>query len=535
MLFDCLKLVSVITLSAFVVACGGGGGGGSSDSGGPVAPPAPTPPVEPPPEPTPDVFQISGTITASGSQAVDSDTNDPASLAISNNSISSAQFISNPVTLGGYVNQPGSGAAGRSRLSGDTDDYFLVELLAGQRITMIVADFLQADADLYLFDTDGRILDFSIETGEVETLTVPADGSYIINAFAFSGGTNYNLVVGDEVGAASHSAADYEIVPFQSVMKYRQPVTGKHSKRDALRSKLQTMGILTAAGGPGRANLMAIKRARFGEAEYLAQADTAADKLAQIEDEQLRAKAQTLMAIKRLQQDPEVEFAEPNYKLRTMATPNDEAFPFQWHYPLIDLPQAWDTTIGSEQVIVAIVDTGILSNHPDLQGQFVNGYDFVRNIGNARDGDGIDPDPEDPLTGGIAFRGGSHGTHVGGTVAAAGNNGIGIAGIAYGSRIMPMRALGADGSGTSYDVEQAVRFAAGLPNDSGTVPAQTASVINLSLGGAPFSQASQNLYQQVYERGVILVAAAGNENSAVPSYPAAYNGVISVAAVDAQR
>ncbi|MEM8660280.1 MAG: S8 family peptidase [Pseudomonadota bacterium] len=520
-------------MSAFVVACGGGGGGGG-DTGGPVAAPTPTPPTEPPPAPTPDVFQISGIVTASGSQAVDSDTNDPAGVAVSNDSISSAQFISNPVTLGGYVNQPGSGAAGRSRFSGDTDDYFRVELLAGQRITMLVTDFLQADADLYLLDTAGRILDFSIETGEVETLTVPTDGSYVINVFAFSGGTNYILAVGDQAAAASRSAADFEIVPFQSVVKYRQSVSDNQSKRDTLRSKLQTMGILTAAGGPDRANLMAIKRARRGEAEYLAQAGTAADKLAQIENEQLRAKAQTLLAIKLLQQDPAVEFAEPNYKVRAMATPNDEGYPLQWHYPLIDLPQAWDTTTGSEQAIVAVVDTGILSGHPDLQGQLVNGYDFVRDIGNARDGNGIDPNPEDPVSGGIAARG-SHGTHVGGTVAAAGNNSIGVAGVAYGSRIMPMRALGSDQSGTSYDIEQAVRYAAGLPNDSGTVPTQSASVINLSLGGGFFSQASQNLYQQVYESGVVLVAAAGNEASRSPSYPAAYNGVISVGAVDALR
>ncbi|MEM8561059.1 MAG: S8 family peptidase [Pseudomonadota bacterium] len=533
-----LRQVSLITISAALIACGGGGGGSGSSSVEtpvPVPAPDPAPPPEPPSPPTPELFQISGTITASSGQAVDSDTNDPASLAISNDSIATAQFISNPVTLGGYVNQPGSGAAGQSQISGDTDDYFRVDLLEGQRITMVVAEFQQADADLFLLDTEGRILDFSIETGEVETLTAPADGSYIINTFAFSGGTNYILAVGNQTGALSRGVADLEIVPFQSVVKYRQTDSEEPSKRDALRSKLQTMGILTAAGGPGRANLMAIKRAQFGDAEYLAQAGSAAEKLVRIEDKELRARAQTLLAIKNLRQDPAVEFAEPNYRVRAMATPNDELYPFQWHYSLIDLPQAWDTTTGSEQAIIAVVDTGILSGHPDLQGQLVGGYDFVRDLSNARDGDGIDPNPEDPLSGGIVTRGGSHGTHVGGTVAAAGNNGIGVVGVAYGSRIMPMRALGSDQSGTSYDIEQAVRFAAGLANDSGTVPAQAASVINLSLGGAGFSQASQNLYQQVYESGVVLVAAAGNEASTAPSYPAAYSGVISVGAVDALR
>jgi serine protease len=100
---------------------------------------------------------------------------------------------------------------------------------------------------------------------------------------------------------------------------------------------------------------------------------------------------------------------------------------------------------------------------------------------------------------------------------------------------MPVRALGAGGAGTSYDVSQAIRFAAGLPNDSGTVPLQAADIINLSLGGGPFSQASQDLFDQVRAAGVMVVAAAGNEASSLPAYPASYNGVISVSAVDAQR
>ena len=79
---------------------------------------------------------------------------------------STAQAIGNPLTLGGYANQPGSGAPGRSLDGGDTDDFFRVELLAGQRVTMLVADYAEADADLYLYDLQGNVLDFSLETGE---------------------------------------------------------------------------------------------------------------------------------------------------------------------------------------------------------------------------------------------------------------------------------------------------------------------------------------------------------------------------------
>jgi serine protease len=186
-------------------------------------------------------------------------------------------------------------------------------------------------------------------------------------------------------------------------------------------------------------------------------------------------------------------------------------------------------------VVVAVVDTGVLSSHPDLAGQLVDGYDFVRDKDSAGDGDGIDPNPEDP---GSSFAGGSgsfHGTHTSGTVAARGNNRIGVAGSAYSSRVMPLRALGADGSGTSYDVNQAIRYAAGLVNDSATLPQKAADIINLSLGGGPFSQSDQELFNEVREAGVMVVAAAGNEASSVPGYPASYTHVISVSAVDAQR
>jgi serine protease len=186
-------------------------------------------------------------------------------------------------------------------------------------------------------------------------------------------------------------------------------------------------------------------------------------------------------------------------------------------------------------VIVAVVDTGILSRHPDLSGQLVAGYDFVRDFTSAGDGDGIDPDPEDPGNRSDPGASSYHGTHVAGTIAAAGDNGTGVAGVAWVTRIMALRALDGSGGGTSYDVNQAIRFAAALPNDSGTVPDQPADIINLSLGGAAFSQIDQDLVDQVRAAGIQVVAAAGNGATSLPAYPASYDGVISVSAVDAQR
>ena len=156
--------------------------------------------------------QVSGVIVPATGHQRDGDTNDPGNVLTSNNFVDEAQAISNPTTLGGYVNQPGTGAEGNSSLLGDPDDYFQVELLRGQRITLLVADFQQADADLYLLDPAGTILDFSIDVGEIEALTVPADGRYIINVFAFAGATNYTLAVGN-AGQALATEEPVEIVP----------------------------------------------------------------------------------------------------------------------------------------------------------------------------------------------------------------------------------------------------------------------------------------------------------------------------------
>ncbi|MDV7397665.1 S8 family serine peptidase, partial [Arthrospira platensis SPKY1] len=130
--------------------------------------------------------------------------------------------------------------------------------------------------------------------------------------------------------------------------------------------------------------------------------------------------------------------------------------------------------------------------------------------GNAGDGDGIDPDPSDPGDRGNPDGSSSfHGTHVTGTVAAATNNGIGVAGVAFDARVMPLRVLGQRG-GTIYDIIQAVHFAAGLPNDSGTLPTRRADVINLSLGTTAFSANLQGALDQARAAGVVVVAAAGN-------------------------
>ncbi|MEH6567834.1 MAG: S8 family peptidase [Halioglobus sp.] len=535
-----------IALTLLLVGCGGGGSGGGNSNTPPVTP---TPEPTPPPVVTPSGFSISGTVSVSANLGADSDTNNPEAVALPNNSVATAQRISNPSTIGGYVNQPGEGEPGALLENGDSDDYFEIELLAGQTITLLVANFERADADLYLYNTSGQIVDFSIEVGQVESLTIPADGIYIANVFAFFGATNYALAVGSSTGitsaipAVANSMSADKIIPWQAVVlsQAETPEPAITLTQDRLSAR---MGMRARAENPGarghgvgqrqRTQLRRLHHAAVTAQQQMNRLGTAYSKKNQIADLQLRAGWETLLTIKSLKRDPKVIMAEPNYRVHTMATPNDQAYPSQWHYPLISLPAAWDLTTGQPEVIVAVIDTGILSAHPDLAGQLVDGYDFIADPGRARDGTGIDPNPEDAGDGGDLGNSSFHGTHVSGTIAATSNNGIGVAGVAWNARIMPLRVLGVDG-GASYDVDQAIRYAAGLANDSGTVPDQRADIINMSLGGAGFSRSTQALINEVTQAGVIIVAAAGNEATNTPGYPASYDGVISVSAVDSQR
>jgi len=525
--------MACLIIALLAVACGGGGSsGGAGDNNTPNVPEPPLP-VDPIDPPVPaETFSMSGTISTSTSQLVDSDTNDPNTLGISNDDPNQAQSIANPITVGGYVNVPGAGAPGRSMASGDVDDFFQVDLLAGQRVTMLVADFEQADADLYLLDSQGVQVENSLNSGERESLLVPKDGRYFVVVNAYIGATNYILAIGSANTSSQANLSAHTVIPWEAVVTYKDDAQRLSSATEEMSRGL---GIQQRAGGRGRGRLMALQRALSRSAPFNLQPASWASNIGTINDTNLRARTETLMAIKSLRKDSRVLHAEPNFQVNALAASNDEAYPLQWPYPLIAMPDAWEITTGRSEVVVAVIDTGILANHPDLAGQLVDGYDFVSNIESAMDGDGIDSDPQDP---GSSLGGSSssfHGTHVTGIIAARGNNQIGVAGTAYGSRVMPLRALSANGEGTSYDIDQAVRYAAGLPNDSGTVPQRRADVINLSLGGAPFTQATQALYDAVQATGVVVVAAAGNEASSAPFFPASYDGVISVSAVDGQR
>ena len=212
---------------------------------------------------------------------------------------------------------------------------------------------------------------------------------------------------------------------------------------------------------------------------------------------------------------PEVLSAEPNRYLHLLKTPNDEGFPYQWNAQAMNLPAAWDTTTGTG-VVVAVVDTGIVK-HPDLAGKLLPGRDFVDN----------DSDPTD-LGGNTEY----HGSHVAGIVAAATNNALGIAGVSWGAKIVPVRVLDQDGSGSLADILSGVVWAAGGQLDGVPVNPNPAKVINLSLGGTgECSDAEQQLFGELDKAGVVTIVAAGNEDvDASTSTPANCQKVITVGA-----
>jgi subtilisin family serine protease len=262
--------------------------------------------------------------------------------------------------------------------------------------------------------------------------------------------------------------------------------------------------------------------------------------------------------IAELERTPGITYAVQDRLYRLHTAPNDSAWASQWGTQRIQTTKAWEVTRGRKDVVVGVIDTGIDLEHPDLLGQIwineaedingdglfqpwpstefrdgisgdldgidndgngfiddVIGYDFVdqRDVSNAAGGDYRDPDPipEDEM---------GHGTSVSGIIAATADNGIGIAGVAPGCRVMVLRAFDARGYGAESDVSRALAYAV----------ANGAHVINMSFGDVVYSRVLRDVIRYAYARGVVMVASAGNSQSAELHYPSAYSETISVSA-----
>ncbi len=242
---------------------------------------------------------------------------------------------------------------------------------------------------------------------------------------------------------------------------------------------------------------------------------------------------QEYAALQALRRNPDVAFAELDYAVHAtgVITPNDPGWAQQWGPAKIEAPTAWSVTTGAPDVIVALVDTGIQLDHEDLADNVWTNPGEIPNNGLDDDGNG----KPDDLHGWHFYDGGTyapqedgnvaddhgHGTHVAGIAGARINNSLGVAGIAGGSRLMPVKVLDASGDGWYSDLAQGIIYAV----DNG------ARIINLSVGGEPPSQTLQRAVDYAHARGALTVAAAGNEDVSV-LYPGACDRVLAVSATD---
>jgi thermitase len=254
-----------------------------------------------------------------------------------------------------------------------------------------------------------------------------------------------------------------------------------------------------ALSADGRSAALSLDRRLAGAGAYAAVPLLPGEALYQV---RVAASADPAVVAVELAADPAVVYAEPNYTRDLARMPNDEVFALQWNLSTIQAAEAWEITTGAP-VLIAVLDTGVDAGHPDLTGKVLPGMNVFTRSADANDDNG-------------------HGTAVAGLIAATADNGIGIAGLCWGCQILPVKVLSARGSGSDAGVAFGMRWAVD----------QGARVINMSLGGGEDSHTLREAVQYALDRGVVIVAASGNERQEgnLPNYPAAYPEVLAVGA-----
>jgi len=508
-------------------------------------------------------YSVSGNVYVDRDSGVDLDVEAPfENLFEQNNNKAEAQLISNPITLGGYI----SGKTGSYSSSGiyltDLNDYFRVSLVEGQQVGLSVffADTdqsrqnqIEVHLNLALVGQPDNILtSLTIDRAGSQSVNVPSSGEYYIHVQAeenLSDPILYTLslsqTLSDTTLATNQTiisqALKSNFIAGEVIVKFKR-TQGENEQA----SSLTASSFVRSNSKAGSSKLKRFELSKglrhkhsIGKQSQLFRIEsTASNKSLSFEvsslqkskqtanlSDALKAKWETLQLIESLKNDADVLLAEPNYIRTATFIPSDPEYYKQWSLPMISLPAAWEVSTG-DSVSVAVIDTGIDQNHIDLVNNIsADSYDFISDALTAGDEDGMDSNPQDL---GKSF----HGSHVAGIVAAEANNNEGIAGIAYDASIMALRVLGVDDTGSDSDIANAILYAAGLTNDSGTFPSKAADIINLSLGGPDYSQTLEDAVNAAAGQGVIVIAAAGNNGTSALFYPAAYDDVVAVSSVN---
>ena len=338
---------------------------------------------------------------------------------------------------------------------------------------------------------------------------------------------------------SSFPEGQVEYVPGEVIVKFKPAVKGQLEEE----AKPQKMGLVSVDEISKKNQAQKVEKVFKGEEKNItpreeekSPAGVNAPDLSTVYKMSFSEDTDIQKVVAEYENDPAVEYAEPNYKMETSRTPNDpylsssgtwgQAYDDLWGLKKINAEYAWDTNTGSADVVVAVIDTGVDYSHEDLAGNIWTNTDEI--AGNSIDDDGNgyvddvygydfyngDADPIDDH---------GHGTHCSGTIAAVTDNGKGVAGTSWNSQIMGVKFLSAGGSGWLSDAVSSIEYAA----DNG------ADVLSNSWGGWGRSQTLQDSINYAYSKGTVVVAAAGNSNWDTSNYqPAGLENVVTVAATD---
>lgn len=478
---------------------------------------------------------ISATASVPANSYVDGDVNDPNTPFVANSP--TPQLIQNPALVAGFATKTPTGQVGDRFQSGtDEFDFYQLTIVGGQSIQLAISDWAQStasttDLDLFLYTATSTptLLQSSEGTGQSESISVGATGQYIIGVRAFAGRSNYILSVSSATTMASSVdklSRMGDFVDGEVIVDFHRPPKGSKATLKSLQQRADELGLKAEGGMAEMAMLFSIGAGSdadkalkalgvSGESEFPSPyAETMAPFVEQ---------ARVVRALKALRGRSDVNAADPNYRVypRALREPNDPGYPFQaWHYRQANLPQAWGVTTGNQGVVVAIIDGGV-APHPDL----LPNVDYALGWNFKFPGQ---PAYDDALI--VGGRSSWHGTHVAGTVAARGNDGIGVAGVSWTATIMPIRYGELD---IFRNLVDPIRYAAGLTNGSGRVPSRRAQIANLSYG-QDFNPACpstvQSAINDAFNAGLAIVVASGNHNTRMSGIPDSCANIINVAA-----
>lgn len=515
-----------LLLAGTLVLGGCGGGSGSSDDDSDIG----APPVR--------QFDLSGQIEIEARTRIDSDTAEDFSRGAATENEASPQALPSPAIVAGYLSSNNgfySSSAG-FRFYRDQADRFRLALSENQVVTV------QAFA---INDAPGPLPSGSVELApqNASAIAEPLTPSTPVSVSAQDGADNelYDLTLRAVAGGPFRYVVSVSSAEQGTAFNvgYAQPEWVPNEAIVTMASSSGVSSISSAALSGVDRQLLAedvwkITRPGAGFNKQRSSATLSATE-----------KQATMDWIRSLQSTPGVTAAEPNYLYHSLAVrANDNPFyRRQWHYPLINLPTAWQALAQpGSGVRVAVLDTGMFSTtpnsggnwHPDLDDginsnlEILIRSDFVTGDLDTDTSPGEDSNPANPGGDGVTTTS-FHGTHVAGTIAALDNTAGGV-GVAPYATVQPVRVLGRDGTGSTADIVRAIDYLVNV-----TPSAQRPDVINLSLGSSGYSNALEQSINRAVAAGIVVVAAAGNEGTSQKFYPAAFDAVIGVGAVDGGR